>query len=139
MKLLGIDYGRRRIGVAATDESGTLARGIGVVDRKKRPDTYAALQEFVRSEKPDALVVGLPLDPDARETRMSREVRKFAGGLARHLSLPVHFVDESLTSRRASELLLARKRAQRHNKEMVDRLSACLILEAFREGLVCDD
>ena len=73
MKLLGIDYGRRRIGVAATDESGTLARGIGVVDRKKRPDTYAALEEIVRSEKPDALVGSYRAVPRAvRESRRRR-------------------------------------------------------------------
>jgi putative holliday junction resolvase len=128
MKLIGVDYGRRRIGCAVTDETGTVVRGLPTIDRKKCPDLTAALTAVIAAERPEAIVFGLPLDADDNETAMSAEVRKFAAGFA---ALPVHFVDESLTSVKAAELLRFRKKKERRDKSATDRIAACLILEAF--------
>jgi putative Holliday junction resolvase len=128
MKLIGVDYGRRRIGCAVTDETGTVVRGLATIDRKKCPDLTAALTAVIAAEQPEAIVFGLPLDADDNETAMSAEVRKFAAGFA---ALPVHFVDESLTSVKAAELLRFRKKKERRDKSATDRIAACLILEAF--------
>jgi len=128
MKLIGVDYGRRRIGCAVTDETGTVVRGLATIDRKKFPDGQAAVNAVIAAERPEAIVFGLPLDADDGETAMSAEVRKFAAGFA---ALPVHFVDESLTSKQALGLLRFRKKKERRDKAAVDRIAACLILEAF--------
>lgn len=134
MKLLGIDYGRRRIGLAITDEDGAGIRGLPTVDRKKYPDPIKAILSLIINEKPGALVIGLPLDFLDNETDMSKEVRAFAGELKVKSGLEVHFVDESFLSVRAQELLRFRKKKERRDKGSVDRLSACLILEQFREN-----
>ena len=137
MKLLGIDYGRRRIGVAVTDETGAISRGLTTIDRKKHPDFINTLLSLIEQEKPDALVIGLPLDITDAETVMSKEVRSFTELLQKRSGLTVHFVDESLSSKRAAELMRFRKKKDRRDKAAIDRLAACLILDQFREDQGC--
>jgi putative Holliday junction resolvase len=131
MKLMGIDYGRRRIGIAVSDDGGTLARGIGVIDRKTRPDCVGELMRVINAEKPAALVFGLPLGKDDEETAMSQEARGFADALGQRAALPVHFVDESFTSKRAAEISMFRKKKTRRDKSLSDRIAACLILQEY--------
>jgi putative Holliday junction resolvase len=130
MKLLGIDYGRRRIGVAITDDTGTLVRGLTVIDRD-RDDPLAFLARLIDEERPSRVVIGLPLDKDDHDTAMSLEIRRFAERLERRTTLPVAFVDESFSSYRAMEIMLTRRKKQRHNKGNYDRIAACVILETF--------
>ncbi len=128
---MAIDYGRRRIGLAVGDDTGSPVRGLPTLDRKKRPDTVSALLEIIRRERPERLVVGLPLDAGDAETVMSEEVRSFARKLETSTGLPLSFIDESLTSLRAVELLRFRKKSERRDKGSIDRLAACLILDQF--------
>ncbi|HLV32526.1 MAG TPA: Holliday junction resolvase RuvX [Chitinispirillaceae bacterium] len=137
MKLMGIDYGRRRIGIAVSDETGRCIRGLTTVDRKKNPDFLSSLNNLIQQENPQELVIGLPLDVNDAETVMSKEVRAFADQLNRICGKPIHFVDESLSSKRASELLRFRKKKARRDKAAVDRLAACIILEIYREEKEC--
>jgi len=133
MKLIGVDYGQRRIGLAVTDETGEFIRSLPTFARKKNEPFLAALAEIIKRENPSRIVVGLPLDADDRDTAMSREIRLFAEKLGRAASLPVHFVDESMTSRKAHKIILNRKKKIRRAKENTDRIAACLILEAYQK------
>lgn len=133
MKLMGIDYGLRRIGVAVTDEQGLSVRGLTTIDRRKNPDFIAAILSLIKQEKPEALVIGLPLDINDAETVMSKEVRSFAEKLQISSGLPVNFVDESYSSKKAAELMRFRKKKMRKDKAAIDRLAACLILQSYRE------
>lgn len=133
MKLLGIDYGRRRVGVAVTDSSGQHIRGLTTIDRKKHPDPLIPLISIISQENPDILILGLPLDINDAETVMSKEVRSFAQNLRERSGLPIDFADESYSSRRASSLMMFRKKKERRDKAAIDRLAACLILEVYRE------
>ena len=134
MKLLGIDYGRRRIGIAATDVTGEFIRGCETIDRKKCSDPISALTNVIAEESPGALVFGIPLGPKDEETAMSREIHVFAGQLtdAAQLTIPVHFIDESFSSTHAQEILRFQKKKQRRNKHNIDRIAACSILESFQ-------
>lgn len=134
MKLLGIDYGRRRIGVAATDETGVCIRGCATIDRKRCSDTISALSDIITEESPDAIVFGIPLGPNDEETAMSEEIRAFAKqvtGIAQ-CKIPIHFIDESYSSIQAQQALRLRKKKQRRNKQNIDRIAACYILESFQ-------
>ncbi len=133
MKLIGVDYGQRRIGVAVTDESGEFVRSLAALDRKTSPQYMERLSGIIAQEQPSGIVVGIPLDVDGNDTRMSLEIRSFAASLAQKTSLPVHFVDESLTSKRANDIIRNRKRKQRRNKANIDRIAACLILEEYKK------
>jgi putative Holliday junction resolvase len=131
MKLIGIDYGRRRIGLAISDETGTCVRGLQTIDRKKNPNPLASLAAIIGSSHTEGLVIGLPLDSDDGETAMSLEVRKFAAELEKTITIPVYFIDESLTSKQAEGLLRFRRKKERRSKDAVDRIAACLILESY--------
>jgi putative holliday junction resolvase len=138
MKLLGVDYGRRRIGIAVTDEQGEYIKGLPTLDRKKTTDFLRSLEAIISHQQPRRIVMGLPLDIDGHETVMSLEVRAFAEKLQAISSVPVSFVDESLTSVRAAEIMRFKKKKDRRDKQAVDRIAACLILEAFRKGCACE-
>jgi putative Holliday junction resolvase len=131
MKLLALDYGRARIGVAACDSEGLSVRGLPTIHCQRVPDTPAAIAAIAAREKAQRLIVGLPMSAGDEETRMSGEVRAFAAEVGRATGLEVVFVDEGYSSVRAQELLRSRKRSERHNKENVDRIAACLILEEY--------
>jgi putative Holliday junction resolvase len=132
MKLMGIDYGRRRIGLAVAAASGLApVRGLPTIDCRKTPAYLVRLAEIVAHETPDLLVFGVPLDNNDAETVMSREVRAFAGELSRRTGVPVSFVDESYSSLRAAELLRSRAGARRRDKGLIDRLAACCILDQY--------
>ncbi len=139
MKLLGIDYGRRRIGVARTDETGICVCGCKTIDLKKNRDPIPILLDIISNESPEALVFGLPLGPYDEETAMSKEIRAFVENFIEmtKIKLPVHFVDESFSSKQAKRQLLHRKKKQRRNKKNIDLLSACNILESFLREQQC--
>jgi putative Holliday junction resolvase len=132
-KLMGIDYGRRRIGVAVTDDEAIIARGLGVIDRQKTPDYVSELLRIVDEEKPTAIVLGLPLGADDQETAMSKEVREFAAAITDKSKLPIRFIDESFTSQKAAELMMHRKKKARKDKSTPDRIAACLILQDYAD------
>jgi len=127
---MGIDYGRRRIGVAVSDD-GVIARGFGVIDRQKTPGYISELLRFIDNEKPSAIVCGLPLGADDQETAMSKEAKEFALAIADKSKLPVHFIDESFTSQKAAMLMMHRKKKARRDKSLSDRIAACLILQDY--------
>jgi putative Holliday junction resolvase len=130
---MGIDYGLRRVGIAVTDEQGLAIRGLTTIDRKKNPDLISAILSLIKQEKPEVLVIGLPLDINDADTIMSKEVRAFAEKLQASSGLPVNFVDESYSSKKAAELMRFRKKKMRKDKAAIDRLAACLILQSYRE------
>ena len=136
MKLISIDYGRRRIGIAAGGHE-IPVRGLPTVDRRKHPSAVNALREIIEREQPEGLLFGLPLDSDDAETVMSREVRTFARKLQEITGLPVFFIDESRSSLHAGELLLHRRKKERRDKGSVDRLAACLILDQYIRETGC--
>jgi putative Holliday junction resolvase len=133
MKLLGIDYGRRRIGLAVTDPQGICVRGLETIDRRSCPDAVARLASIVAEEAPEKLIFGIPLGPNEEETKTAQEVRSFARSVEAQIHLPIAFIEESFSSRRAEKILRTRKKKQRRDKANVDRIAACLLLQAYLE------
>lgn len=132
-RTLGIDYGERRIGVAVSDPLGMIAQPLPTVARRrgKRPP-FAEFERIVAEWQPEALVVGLPLTADGDESDWTAEVRAFGDRLAERTGLPVHYVDERMTSARAERAVRASglSKNQREQKERVDAAAAVLILQA---------
>ena len=102
-RVLAIDYGRRRLGLAVSDEGRLLARALEAVERVNRRADIARLRRIVREQGATQLVVGLPLRLDGTAGDMAREAQEFAGRMGKALRLPVALVDERLTSWEASE------------------------------------
>ncbi len=134
MRILGIDFGERRIGLALSDPSGTLASPLPTLKRRagKRPP-LAALAEIAKEHEVEALVLGLPLTLEGEDSAWTRTVREVGAALAERTGLPVHFVDERLTSVRAERAVrnLGLPKKKREEKERVDAAAAILILQTW--------
>jgi putative Holliday junction resolvase len=137
VRVLGLDLGERRIGVALTDPTGTIASPLETLQRragKRMP--LVRLEALARAHHAERVVVGLPLDLRGNETPWCREVREAGEELARRLGVPVTFVDERLTSARAERAVraLGLRKEQREDKRRVDAAAAALILQAWLDG-----
>lgn len=128
---LGLDIGRRRVGVAGCDRTGLIASGITTLEGKSFHQLVEALQQLVRERQVQVLVVGLPYTMDGELGTQARKVKQMAEKLARALQLPVEYMDERLTSFEAKQMLLAEGRSPRRQKGLIDRKAAALILQQW--------
>jgi putative Holliday junction resolvase len=98
VKVLALDYGSARTGVAVSDPTGTLARPVGVIERVTRKEGFGALLELIRAEAPDEIVVGLPLTLRGEHGAQARETDVFLESLRDAVDVPVQTYDERFTS-----------------------------------------
>jgi putative Holliday junction resolvase len=130
---LGFDFGLRRIGVAVGQTLTGSASPLGVVTPRAGEPDWKAIGRLVAEWRPAALVVGLPYNMDMSEQEMTQHARHFAEELARRFPLPVHTVDERLSSREAEAQLKERRQQGRRRvtREDIDGAAACVILESW--------
>lgn len=133
-RILGIDYGERRIGIAISDPTATIAQPLTVIRRRagKRPPVRA-IADLVALHAAEHVVVGLPLTLAGDESDWTREVRDFGSKLAQRAAVGVTFADERMSSVAAERAVrsLGLKRTQREQKERVDAAAAILILQSY--------
>jgi putative Holliday junction resolvase len=133
VRILGIDFGERRIGLALSDPTGTIAQPLdAIVRRRGKRAPVQALLERIEANDVREIVVGLPLSLTGDDTEWTREVRAFAAKLATRSDRPVHLVDERLTSVAAERAVrsLGLRRRERERKDRVDTAAAMLILQS---------
>ncbi|MBH8562886.1 Holliday junction resolvase RuvX [Nostoc sp. CENA67] len=128
---LGLDVGRKRVGVAGCDRTGLIATGITTVERTTFEKDVEQIRQIVNQREVQVLVVGLPYSMDGSLGFQARHVQKFTTRLAKALKLPVEYVDERLTSFQAEQLLIAENRSPSRNKGLIDRKAASLILQQW--------
>ncbi|MBD1930022.1 Holliday junction resolvase RuvX [Trichocoleus sp. FACHB-90] len=128
---LGLDVGKKRVGVAGCDGTGLIATGIATIDRISFERDVEQLQQLVEERQAQVLVVGLPYSMDGTLGFQAKQVQKFAERMAEALQLPLEYVDERLTSYEAEELIREEKRSPAHNKALIDRKAAALILQRW--------
>ena len=140
MRVLGIDYGERRIGIAVSDPTGTLARPVGTIPGDANQaiavarviDQLAALE---RDDEPVSLVVvGVPTRLDGSANEQTPRVQAFAELLRARVGRPVVLQDERLTSHEADGLLALRERDWRKRKRRLDEVAAAVILQEYLDG-----
>ena len=129
MKILGIDYGQKRIGLAMAQ--GTMAFPFKTLEKSTRDKLFADLMAIIENEGVQAIVLGLPLDIEGAETLTTRQTLKFRDSLARRTTLPIHLVNEALTSFDARQRLNEAGVPQRRHREMLDQMAAVCILETY--------
>ncbi|MEM8602710.1 MAG: Holliday junction resolvase RuvX [Cyanobacteria bacterium P01_H01_bin.121] len=128
---LGLDVGRKRVGVAGCDGTGLIATGIMTLYRSSFDADIATLQKLIADRQIEILVVGLPYTMAGELGYQAKQVQKYAERLSQALALPLAYVDERLTSIEAKNLIQAGKRARRHDKGLVDRKAAAIILQQW--------
>ena len=130
MRVLGVDFGLRRIGLAVSDPGECLATPTGALRLTTVRDAPAAVAEAARAAGAGAVVVGVPLGLEGEEARPEvRRVRRFAKALRRETGLPVHLVDESLSTREAEERAGAAGGAR--DEESLHAAAAAVILQRW--------
>jgi putative holliday junction resolvase len=132
---LGLDVGRKRVGIAGCDGLGLMATGLTILTRKSFEEDLAFLRVIIADRQVQRLVVGLPYTlTDGQLGTQARQTQKYADRLGRALSLPVDYVDERLTSVEAEEQMRAEGLSISHNKAVIDRKAAAIILQQWLEA-----
>lgn len=133
-RVLAIDYGQRRTGLAVTDSLQIIANGLTTVETKALMDY---LRQYTAKEPVERFVVGLPKQTNGRDSDNLPRVRSFVGQLKKaYPDIPVEWYDERYTSVMAHQAMLmgGLKKKDRQNKALVDEISACIILQGWMES-----
>ncbi len=133
MRLLGIDYGTKRVGLALSDGLGLLAHPYATLTRTTRERLFTEVLAIIAKENVQAVVLGLPLGLDGQETEATRQVRNFAASLARRVNVPIHFENEALSSKAAEEQLRQARLRGKKQLEALDQQAAAIILSDYLE------
>ncbi|WP_092468072.1 Holliday junction resolvase RuvX [Winogradskyella thalassocola] len=134
-RILAIDYGTKRTGLAVTDEMQIIASGLTTVETKT---LIPFLKNYISTEKVDKIVVGLPKQMDNTASESEVYIQKFLVQLTKAIpQIPVDRVDERFTSKMAFQTMIdsGLKKKQRQNKALVDEISATLILQSYLSSI----
>jgi putative Holliday junction resolvase len=133
-RILGLDVGSRRIGVAISDPLGVTAQGLETLQRKTKKHDFSYLHHLIREYDVKEIVVGLPLRMSGAEGIQAEKMHAFVDDLRKRFKLPVHLWDERLTSAEANRLLRATDLSIEKRGQAVDRMAAILILQSWMQS-----
>jgi putative holliday junction resolvase len=131
MRILGLDYGDKRIGVAISDELGYTAQGLSTIVRKNRHHDLTQIAELVNHYDVSVIVMGYPVRLDGTEGIQCGKVNRFIGHLEAYIQTPIVKWDETLTTKTAEDILIAANMRRDKRKNIVDKLAAMLILQDY--------
>ncbi|ACK65980.1 Holliday junction resolvase YqgF [Rippkaea orientalis PCC 8801] len=131
---LGLDIGKKRIGVAGCDGTGLIATGLTTIERTSFQSDVEQLHQWVKEREAQILVVGLPYSMDGSLGFQAKQVQKFTRRISHVLQLPVEYVDERLTSVEAEAQLKSQKRFSTWDKGAIDRQAATIILQQWLDS-----
>lgn len=129
--ILGFDFGLSRIGVAAGQMITKTASAVAIIPAKLGKPDWQQVAKLIKEWRPDALIVGIPLNMDGTEQPITLSARLFAKQLQEQFKLPVYEADERLTTREARLQLSEKNELKSYNHQKVDSLAACLIVETW--------
>ena len=135
MRILGLDYGEKRIGVAICDELGLTAQGRPTIIRKTKKHDWEILGSLIRNYKVEKIVIGYPVRMDGSEGIQCEKVNRFTALLETTFSLPVVKWPETLSTKEAEEILINSGVRWEKRKKMVDKLAACIILQGYLDSI----
>ena len=133
-RVLGIDYGERRIGLALSDPMGIIAKPLRVIDRKKTTDYISEILSTSKEKNANIIVVGLPLTLRGKQSKQTEIVLKFIENLTQLGKIPVVPVDERLSSISAKKSLQLQGVKTGHEKGRVDETAAAIILQEYLDS-----
>lgn len=133
-RVMALDVGSKRIGVAVTDPLGITAQGLDTIQRQNKRRDLEALGQVLTKYDVREIVVGLPLRLSGAEGTQSERMRLFADDLRAHFGLPVHLWDERWTSTEANRLLRETDLSIKKRGQAVDRMAAILILQSWMQA-----
>lgn len=139
-RILGLDIGDKRIGIAVSDPAGRTAFGLQTLERSAFKKDAAALLKIAEEYEAETIIVGLPLDLNEREGRQAEKIRFFTEGFEKILrecgnNTILKLWEESFSSREAEELLLKADMGRKKRRIVIDKIAAALILQSYLDSL----
>jgi len=128
--VIGFDYGERRIGIATGQTITASATPLTTLNSINQKPDWDEIEKIINEWKPDALIVGLPLFLDGSDSEMTKKAQRFSRQLEGRFHLPVHLINESLTSFEAEQHLTKKNQ---HNKQEIDKIAAAIIVQSWLE------
>lgn len=133
-RLLGIDYGERRCGIALSDPSRIIAGALTVLDGLSGKALLREVAALCAEHEVEGVVVGLPLNMDGSRGPMTQAVEAFGESLRRRLGIPVNTWDERLTTRTAEQVLIEGGTSRAKRKQLIDKVAAQVLLQAYLDA-----
>ena len=137
-RVMALDLGERRIGVAISDPTRTLARSLCVLERRSKQEDFTAIAELVREHGVDLVVVGHPRSLDGTIGPQARRVQRYADALAEVLPVPLILWDERLSTSTAEQLMIEAGRPARKRRKRIDAVAAAVILQDYLDAQAPD-
>jgi len=135
LRILGLDYGEKKIGAAICDELGMTAQGLPTIVRKSRKHDWDILDNLIKSYNVEKIVIGYPVRLDGSEGVQCKKVNRFSAQLKKTFSLPVIKWPETLSTKEAEEILIKSGIHWKKRKEKIDKIAACLILQEYLDSI----
>ena len=130
-RVLAIDYGDVRIGLAQSDLMQMIASPLDVIPNKSVEESAKIIADIIANNDVETVVIGLPLNMDGTEGERAQVTRKFADILAQRTTAKIVFQDERLSSVEAEDILIEANVRREKRKKIIDKVAACLILESY--------
>ncbi len=133
-RVLGLDVGSKRIGLAISDPLGITAQGLETIQRQNKRLDFAQLEKVIREYEVTEIVVGYPLRMSGAEGIQAEKMQRFAEELRQRFPLPIHLWDERLSSAQANRLLRETEMSIKRRGQVVDQMAAVLILQSWMDA-----
>jgi len=135
MRILAIDHGSKRIGIAVSDELKMIAQPLEYILAEPADKFMVRLQELIRDKEVDLILVGMPRNMDGSYGPAAQKVQEFVAVLKGAVSVPIKLWDERLTSSQANRVLIQGNVRRDKRKEKVDAMAAAILLQSYLDGL----
>ena len=134
-RILGVDYGDSRIGLALSDPNKIIATPFKTIKNKRLDKTKKEIFDIIRENKVELIVLGLPVSMSGTETNQTKKVRKFQNFI-QHFDIPIEMQDERLSSFTAKKSLIQQKIKTGYNKHLIDSTAAAIFLQQYLDSKI---
>ena len=135
MRILALDHGSKRIGVAVSDETKTIAQPVEYIPAEPFADFLERLKKLLVEKEIDLILIGLPRNMDGSYGPAAEKVQTFVGVLKTAITVPIKMWDERLTSSQANKILIQANVRRDKRKEKVDKMAAAILLQSYLDGI----
>jgi putative Holliday junction resolvase len=135
MRILALDHGTKRIGVAVSDETKTIAQPLEYIPAEPFADFLARLKKLLVEKEIDLILIGLPRNMDGSYGPAAQKVEAFVAVLRGAITVPIKMWDERLTSAQANKILIQAKVRRDKRKEKMDKMAAAILLQSYLDGI----
>lgn len=133
-RLIGLDIGERRIGVAVSDEMNIVALPERVIERRNLEDDLRALSDLAQEKRARRFIVGLPIRLDGSQGKEAQRVAEFARKLAQRADIPVEMSDERFSTKQAERHLIKSDVKRKRRRQVIDKIAAQIILQSYLDA-----